>query len=295
MAIQVLTESGVTNAVSEMVTDPQRERKFAEAYAQLRLLFFSKEKALGSTHEETIRVMCDIGDTLTQSKRLAEAETMFSEAHQRATSAFGPHDVRALSACVNVCWDHHARGQLNPLEGLVMLVIGHYTGQEGLRNKRTADVFAGFGAIYDGRGNIIDGERYSSTAYEIYADVLGPGHGDTIVTGMRLDRLRRELGQLMDRLKREHRLETRQEALIEASEAAILHGIKEKGEWDLQLLYAHAGLYKTRFHDTGRRSYLDTAIRWLETAIELLDSDALSREQWLSTISVYRLQTGSRL
>jgi hypothetical protein len=173
--------------------------------------------------------------------------------------------------------------------------FNYYKDLDIFKNKRTGAVFDGLGAIYDGRGNLIDGERYSARTYEIYADVLGIGNMATIVTGLRVDRLRRELGQLMDRLKGEHRVTTQEDSLIEDSETALLQGIKERGDCSPQLLQAHAEMYKIRFDDTGRRSYLHNAIKWLETAIDLLDSNALNRGQWLGTLSVYRLQTCSRM
>ncbi|KAL5333073.1 hypothetical protein BJX70DRAFT_403939 [Aspergillus crustosus] len=239
--------------------------------------------------------MCEASKVLIALKKKTEAEKRFFEAHQRVTTTFGPNDVRVLSACVDICWDHHLRNHLNPLEGLVIFVFDNYTGQAGLKNERTAVIFDIFGKIYDVRGNLIGGERYSIRAYEIYVDISDIGHVDAIVTGLRVDRLRRELGQVMERLKNEQRLETREETLIGESEAAILHGINLEGTGNPKLVRSHVRLYKKRFDDTGRWSYLDTAVKWLETAIELLEGDASSRGEWLEELSVYRLQTCSRL
>ncbi|KAL4882440.1 hypothetical protein BJY04DRAFT_187086 [Aspergillus karnatakaensis] len=164
-----------------------------------------------------------------------------------------------------------------------------------METDRAAAIFDAFAAIYDSRGNVIDGERYSDRAYNIYAQISGIGSKEAITSGLRVDRLRRELGQLMDRMKKEHRLETKEEAFTRELEVDIAQKIEEQGKPDPQLLCNLAELYRKRFDDSGKWSCLETAIKWLGTAIELLDCDAPNSGAWKKALCDYQLQASPRI
>lgn len=265
----------------------ERQRQFIGARKVHRQLYEAYEAKFGENHDLAIQSLMNEGDMLIYQRKSPEAEAIFKESTRRCEIAFGVEDERTIYSLMFQCYAACGPGRMQDIEYHISRLLKNLYQCPSLRHRRTCWLFFEMSKDYLVRGEIKEAEPLAVKAAEISLELLGRGDDSTILFGLNLDRVRRQLWQQQNGLPVEDTLPLSldtTDSMIRQMELALRKSLMRPNPNLPAYLEVLGTLYKEKWSEDGAILHLEMAIDKLELAILIGKEDDKDRSKWLRSL-----------
>ncbi|GCB17381.1 nephrocystin-3 [Aspergillus awamori] len=251
-------------------------------------LYEAYQAKFGENNYLAISSLIDEGDMLIYQTKYTEAEAIFKESTRRCEIVFGAEDERTIYSLVSQCYAAYGLGRTQDIESHICRLLKDLDEGSRFWSKRAAWLFFEMSKGYLARGAIKEAEPLAVKAAEISLKLLGRGDNETILLGLNLDRVRRQLWQQQKGLPVEDTVSlTRDEttdSMIRRLELSLMKSLMRPNPSLPRSLRLLGTLYNAKWSEDGAMLHLEMAIDKLELAILIGEKDDGDRPECLRAL-----------